>query len=314
MAPSRLLQITAVLCLTVLAVPAALLAQNVPSMVAQVEVNGQPAADVSFAVISDGNLRRLATSGASGLAVIEFGRVPFSPGTRMATFGVSCDDRHEVLFAPSGSVLPAPNEACVRTHLGSVIWGRSDRLEIALGDAPRLMSRTAEAITRAHYGFRAQAGPVLALVGGDELSNLGSGFGGEVLVGYDWAGGLGIGLGLGFVRHGLEGSTSVDESVSRLSVVAEPRYSFGDTEQRARPYVAGRAAWQSLDADDGAGLTTETGWSYGLGAGVDFPVARGLSAGVAAHAARLAISADAPSGTSFDRSGMLFSLGVVIRY
>lgn len=282
-------------------------------MVARVEVNGQPAPDVSFAVISNGNLRRLATSGASGLAVIEFGRVPFSAGTRMATFGVSCNDRHEVLFAPTGAVLPVADEACVRTRLGSVVWGRSDRLEVKLGDAPLLTSRTADAVTRARYGFRAQAGPVVAFAEGDELENIGIGFGGEVLLGYDWAGGLGIGLGLGLARHSLEGSTSVDESLWRWAVIAEPRFTFGAAEQRARPYLAGRAAWQSLDADDGAGLTTETGWSYGLGGGVDFPVAHGLSAGVSAHAARLAVGAEA-SGTDFDRSGMLYSLGVVIRY
>lgn len=306
MAPSRLLQIAAVLCLTA---PAALSAQDVPSMVARVEVNGQPAPDVSFAVISDGNLRRLATSGASGLAVIEFGRVPFSTGTRMATFGVSCDDRHEVLFAPTRAVLPVPDEACVRTRLGSVVWGRSDRLEIMLGDAPHLTSRTADAVVRARYGFRAQAGPVVALAGGDGLENLGTGFGGEVLLGYDLASGLGIGFGFGLARHSLQGSTSVDESLWRWTVVAEPRYTFGGAEQRARPYLAGRAAWQSLDADDGAGLETETAWSYGLGGGIDFPVAHGLSAGVAAYAAYLS-----RDETTFDRSGMLYSLGVAIRY
>ena len=311
MAPSRLLQIAAVLCLIA---PAALPAQDVPSMVARVEVNGEPAPDVSFAVISDGNLRRLATSGESGLAVIEFGRVPVSTGTQMAVFGVSCDDRHEVLFAPTAAVLPAGDEACVRTRLGTIVWGRSDRLEVTLGDAPRVVSRTADTVVRARYGFRAQAGPVVAFVGGDELSNLGTGFGGEVLLGYDVPSGLGIGLGLGLVRHGLEGATSVDESLWRWAVIAEPRYTFGGVDQRTRPYLAGRAAWQSLDADDGAGLTTETGWSYGLGAGVDFPVAHGVSAGVSAHAARLEVGAEAASGTDFDRSGMLYSVGVVIRY
>lgn len=310
MAPSRLLQVVAALCLIV---PATLGAQDVPSMVARVEVDGRPASDVSFAAISDGALRHLATSGASGLAVIEFGRVPFSAGTRMATFAVSCDDRHEVLFAPGGAALPLTDEGCVRTRIGSIVWGRSDRLEVRLGDAPRLTSRTAEEVVQARYGFRVQAGPVVASTGGDELENLGAGFGGEVLLGYDRTSGLGIGLGLGIARHSLEGSTSVDESLWRWSIIAEPRYTFGGAEQRARPYLAGRAAWQSLDADDGAGLTTETGWSYGLGAGVDFPVARGFSVGVAAHAARLAVGAEA-SGTDFNRSGMLYSLGVAIRY
>lgn len=311
MAPSRLLQIAAALSLTV---PAVLPAQEVRSMVARVEVDGRPAPDVSFAAMSGGALRHLATSGASGLAVIEFGRVPFSTGTRMVTFAVRCGDRHEVLFATSRATLPPPDQGCVRTRLGSIVWGRSDRLEVTLGDSPRLTSRTAEAVVQARYGFRAEAGPVVAFAGGDELENLGAGFGGEVLLGYDRTSGLGIGFGLGLVRHSLEGSTSVDESLWRWSVIAEPRYTFASNDQRARPYLAGRAAWQSLDADDGAGLTTETGWSYGVGAGIDFPVARGLSAGVSAHAARLAVGAEAPSGTDFDRSGMLYSLGVVIRY
>jgi len=311
MSPSRLLHSAAVLCLTI---PAALVAQDVPSMVAHVEMNGQPAPDVSFAVISDGNPRPVAISGASGLAVIEFGRVPLRAGTQMAIFAVSCDDRHEILFVPAGASLPVQDEACVRTALGSFVWGRSDRIQITLGHAPRLTSRTAEAVTRARYGFRAQAGPVVAFAGGDELENLGTGYGGEVLLGYDLASGLGIGFGVGLVRHSLEGSTSVDESLSRWAVVAEPRYTFGSAERRTRPYLAGRAGWQSLDADDGAGLATETGWSYGLGAGVDFPVAHGLQVGVSAHAARLEVSAEAPSGTDFDRSGTLYSLGIVIRY
>lgn len=306
MAPSRLLQIAAALGLTV---PAALPAQDVASMVARVEVNGQPAPDVSFAVISDGNLRRLATSGASGLAVIEFDRVPFSTGTRMATFGVSCNDRHEVLFAPGGAPLPLADEACVRTHLGYVVWGRSDRLDVTLGDAPRLASRTAESVVQAGYGFRAQAGPVVAFTGGDGLENLGTGIGAEALLGYDLTSGFGIGLGLGLVRHSLQGSTSVDESLWRLAVIAEPRYTFGASDRRARPYLAGRAAWQSLDAEDGAGLSTETGWSYGLGAGVDFPVYKDFWVNLSGHAARLTREEG-----SFDRSGMLYSVGVAIRY
>ena len=307
MAPSRLLQLAAVLCLTL---PATLPAQDVPSMVARVVIDGRPAPDVSFAAISDGTPRHLATSGASGLAVIEFGRVPVSAGTRMATFGVSCDDRHAVLFATSQATLPRPEEGCVRTRLGSVVWGRSDRLEVVLGDAPRVTSRTAEAVAEARYGFRAQVGPVVAITGGGGLENLGTGFGGEALLGYDRTSGLGIGLGLGLVRHSLQGSTSVDESLWRLAVTVEPRYTFGDAADRhARPYVAGRAAWHSLDAEDGAGLATETGWSYGLGAGVDFPLYKGLSMGLSAHAARLTRE----EGLS-DRSGMLYSLGAAIRY
>jgi hypothetical protein len=282
-------------------------------MLARVEADGRPVADVTFSVVIDGNLRRLATSGSSGLAVIEFNRVPLDAGTRMATFAVSCDDRQEILFARPAATLPVAGEACVRTRLGTVVWGRVDRLLVTLGEAPRLTSRVAEAVVRAQYGFRAQAGPVVAFVGGDEFENVGTGFGGEALLGYDAASGLGIGFGLAVVRHGLQGSSSVDEALWRWAIVAEPRYTFYRPDRTVRPYVAGRAAWQSLDPEAGSGLTTETGWSFGLGAGIDFPLVRGFSMGVSAHAARLSVGAEA-FGTDFDRSGMLYSVGVAIRY
>lgn len=310
MAASRLLLMTTAFCLIL---PPALGAQDVPSMLARVEADGRPIADVTFSVITDGNVRRLATSGSSGLAVIEFGRVPLRTGTRVAAFALSCGDRHEVWFASSAATLPVAGEGCLRTRLGTVVWGRADRLEISLGQTPRLTSRTAEAVVRARYGFRVQAGPVVAFVGGDELENLGTGFGGQVLLGYDAASGLGIGLGLGLVRHDLQGSTSVDESLWRLAVVAEPRYTFTRPSRGVRPYLAGRAAWQSLDPEEGSGLTSENGWSFGLGAGTDIPLVHGFSMDISAHAARLSVSADA-FGKSFDRSGMLYSLGVSLRY
>ena len=310
MAPYRLPLLMTVLCLIA---PVTLGAQDVPSMVARVEADGQPVAEVSFSVITDGQRRRLATSGSSGLAVIEFGRVPIAAGTRMTTVALSCGDRHDVLFAPAAAALPVTDATCTRTNLGSVVWGRADRLNVTLGDAPSMTSRTAAVVVRAQYGFRAQAGPVVALAGGDELENIGTGFGGELLLGYDAPSGLGFGLGLGLVRHGLEGSTSVDESLVRWAVVAEPRYTFYRPDGSARPYVAGRAAWQSLDAEAGSGLATETGWSFGLGAGVDVPLVRGFSMDISAHAARLSVGAEF-SGTDFDRSGMLYSGGVAIRY
>lgn len=310
MACSRLLLLIAILCLTV---PATLAAQGVPSMVARVEADGQPVAGVTFSVVSDGQRRRLATSGSSGLAVIEFGRAPIAAGTRMTTVAVSCDDRHEILFAPAAAALPVIGATCTRTSLGSVVWGRADRLDVTLGETPRVTSRTAAAVVQAQYGFRAQVGPVVAIVGGEELENLGTGFGGEVVLGYDAPSGFGIGVGLALVSHALEGSTTVDESLLRWAVVAEPRYTFYRPDGSVRPYVAGRAAWQSLDPEAGAGLTSENGWSVGLGAGVDVPLVHGLSMDISAHAARLSVGAEA-FGEDFDRSGMLYSAGVAIRY
>jgi hypothetical protein len=310
MAPSRLLLVTTVLCLII---PAKLAAQDVASMVARVEVDGQPMADVTFSVVTGGQIRRLATSGSSGLAVIEFGRVPIAAGTRMTAVAQSCGDRHDVVFARTAAALPVRDASCTRTNLGSIAWGRVDRLEVTLGDSPRLASRAAAAVVQAEYGFRAQAGPVVAFAGGEELDNIGTGFGGEVVLGYDAPSGLGIGLGLGLVRHSLQGSTSVDESLLRWAIVAEPRFTFYRPDRSVRPYVAGRAAWQSLDAAAGSGLSTETGWSFGLGAGVGAPLVHGLSLDFSAHAARLMVGAEA-FGEDFDRSGMLYSVGAALRY
>jgi len=293
--------------------PTFLFAQDVSSMVARVEADGNPVSGVRFAVISGGTQRPLATTGSTGLAVIEFDRVPLDSGTRLAAFVVSCGEHHEVLFARGASDLPLTEDGCERSQVGTVVWGRADRVHVVLGETPRLSSRAAKAVIRAVYGFRAQVGPAVSFVGGDELDNVGTGFGGDLLVGYDFPEGFGIGLGVGLARHDLQGSSSVDEGLWRWAVMAEPRYTFGRAQSHARPYVAARAGWQSLDADDGAGLTTETGWSLGLGGGVVVPVVRGAARDIAVHASRLSLGADL-SGTSFDRSGMLFSVGAALRY
>ncbi len=95
----------------------------------------------------------------------------------------------------------------------------------------------------------------------------------------------------------------------RLGLSAEPRYTFQRPDWSARPYVVARVGWQSLDSEAGSGLSTETGWSFGGGAGVSFPLGLGPSVDLAAHVGRLSVDAE-----GFGRAGMLFDLGAAIRF
>lgn len=306
MAPSRSLSVATALALLL---PGALDGQDVSSMLARVQTDGRPTAEVSFHVYAGGSVRRLAITGSSGLAVIEFERARLGPGTRVSVFAVTCDERNQILFSRSAASLPEPGETCRRERLGEVVWYRTDRLEVVLGESPRMTGRTASSVVRAQSGVRYQAGPVVAFAAGDELANISTGIGAEVLVGYDALSGLGVGLGVALARHGLEG---VDENMWRWAVTAEPRYTFNRPDWTARPYIVVRAAWQSLDSDTGSGLATEKGWSFGGGAGVAFPLWFGLSADVSAHAARLMLDVDGFNDA--DRSGMLFDVGAAIRF
>lgn len=275
-------------------------------MLARVHAGGDPMSGVPFTVLTDRNRRRVATTGSSGLAVVEFDRAPLSAGTRLVAFAVTCDAATEIVLVGSTATLPVAREGCRRDRLGIVVWNRTERLDIALGDPATMTVRTATEVLEARSGFRVQVGPVLALVTGSELENIGTGVGGELVAGYDGAGGLGAGAVVSLVRHSLEG---VDESLLRFGISAEPRYTFHRSEWTARPYVVARVGWQSLDSEAGSGLATETGWSFGGGAGVSVPLGFGPSVDVAAHLARLSVDAE-----GFGRSGLLFDVGAAIRF
>jgi hypothetical protein len=172
-----------------------------------------------------------------------------------------------------------------------------------------MTGRTAPSVAEVRSGWRFQADGSVAVVTGDELSNTNTGLGGEMLGGYDATNGWGIGAGVAFHRHGLEG---VDEKLSRVSAMVEPRYTLIRADWTARPYFALRGAREWLDADDGAGLVTETGWSYGAGAGIAVPAIGPVGVDVHVHAARLAVSAK--DFDNSDRSGWLFTVGAGLRF
>ena len=67
-----------------------------------------------------------------------------------------------------------------------------------------------------------------------------------------------------------------------------------------------------LDAEEGAGLSTETGWSFGAGVGVAFPVAGPVGVDLSAHARRLSVSVKDVADS--DRGGWLFSVGAGVRF
>jgi len=292
-----------------LLVPAGLPAQDVPSLLVRVRDGGAPAPGLEVALYRGGQRRLLATTGASGLAVVEFARAPVQPGMRLAVFTVICGDRGEIALTRSANSIPRGGAACERSHLGSIIWSSTERLDVTLGDAPRMAGQTAPSVVDVRSGWRVQGVGSAAFVSGDELGNTETGLGGELLIGFDTADGWGLGAGFAFHRHGLAG---VDENLSRYSAVLEPCYTVIRPDWNARPYVATRLTREWLDAEDGAGLSTETGWSFGAGLGVAFPIAGPVSVDLSAHAARLSVSvADFPDS---DRGGWLFTLGAGVRF
>lgn len=289
--------------------PVGLPAQEVPSLLVRVRDGGAPAAGLEVALYRGGQRRLLATTGASGLAVVEFARAPVQSGMRLAVFTVICAEKGEIALTRSANSLPPEEAACERSHLGSVVWSRTERLDVTLGDTPRMAGQTAPSVVEVRSGWRVHGVGSAALVSGDELSLTETGLGVELLIGFDTADGWGLGAGFAFHRHGLAG---VDETLSRYTAVLEPRYTVIRPDWNARPYVATRVTREWLDAEDGAGLSTETGWSFGAGLGVAFPIAGPVSVDLSAHAARLSVSvADVPDS---NRGGWLITLGAGVRF
>lgn len=175
-----------------------------------------------------------------------------------------------------------------------------------------MRTTTASAVVETRSGFRAQLGAIGTIVGGgddpqnDIAANVGSGAGAEILLGIDLESGPGIGLAVSGSRHGLEG---VDEALWRWAFALEPRYTILRPDWRARPYLAARIGRQVLDAESGSGLATETGWSFGGGAGIVFPFIVGSEFDVSLRFERLSVSAD-----GFDRSGSLFTFGGAVKF
>lgn len=289
--------------------PGALPAQDIPSLLVRVRDAGSPVPGLELTLHRGGQRRLLATTGTSGLAVVEFGRVPVAPGTRLAVFTVVCPGHREIALTRSVNSLPPDATDCERSHLGSIVWSRTERLDVTLGESPSMAGRTASAVVQVRSGLRVQAVGSAAFVSGDELSNTETGLGGELLVGFDASEGWGLGAGFAFHRHGLVG---VDENLTRISAILEPRYTVIRPDWTARPYFATRLTREWLDADDGAGLASETGWSFGAGVGVAFPVAGPVGVDLAAHASRLSVSVKDVDNSH--RGGWLFSVGAGIRF
>jgi len=299
---------TAILALTVLGLflPPHLYGQDVASMVVRVHVNGKPLSGVPVVAFMNGDRRLLATTAESGLAVVELGRSRLVVGSRVSAFAIQCDMEIEVVLTPAGGSLPIATDTCDRTNLGSLAWGRDARLVVKLGDAPAMQVNASDRVTRQQTGFRIQVGPVISAPGGDELDGLNSGLGGELQFGVDGDSGLGLGAGMGFTSHGLEGS---DESMSHWSIFAEPRYTFNAARPGAHPYVAGRGAYTKFSPESGSGLLSETGWSFGGGVGVAFPVSGSTMLDVWVRI--MAISVDTEG---FDRSGSDLRAGASLRF
>ncbi len=299
---------TSIFALAALALllPQVLHGQAVGSMVVRVHEHGEPVAGVSVVSFVQGNRRVLATTAASGLAVVDIGGSRLVVGSSVLAFAIRCDESTEVMLIPAGASLPVATDACDRVSLGSMTWGREARLVVALGDKPAMRVTASESVRDAQIGFRIQAGPVASVPGGDELDGVNSGFGGEIQLGMDGSAGLGLGAGLGFTSHDLEGA---DESMSHWSIFAEPRYTFSATRPGAHPYLAGRIAYTVFDPESGSGLLSEKGWSFGGGAGVVFPAFGPMMIDLWTRISVLSVGVE-----GFDRSGSDWRAGASLRF
>lgn len=298
-----------VLATLALILPQVLRGQDVASMVVRVHANGQPVAGVSVIAFVQGNRRVLATTAASGLAIVDIGGSRLVVGSSVSAFAVRCNEVTEVMLIPAGASLPVTTDACDRVSLGSLAWGRDARLVVSLGDAPTMRVTASEAVQHAQTGFRVQAGPVVSILGGGDLDGLDSGFGGEIQFGVDGAGGFGLGAGVGLTSHDLEGA---DESMIHWSIFTEPRYTFNAARPGAHFYVAGRVAYTVFDPESGSGLLTETGWSFGGGAGVLFPAFGPTKIDLWARIS--AVSVDVAGFSDSDRSGSDIRAGASLRF
>lgn len=312
MVPSRSTRYLAGLLMwpaALLVAPDAVAAQESSTMLVRVQSAGQPVPGVEFSVQVDGSRRVLATSGASGLAVVDFVRAPFSTRSRVSVHVVTCGDTPSVLFVAAGGPVPVTAPECVSADAGSVVWYRTERSVLTLTNPPTLSSTTAARVTESRTGLRIQAGPAASLVLGSDLDEIGAGIGGEAQVGLDFEGGFGLGLALSLARHDVEG---LDESLYRWAIVLEPRYYFDRATSRSRPYVAAQLGRQIFDYQSGAGLLTEKGWSYGAGGGIVFPLVYDLQFDLGAQFAFVSVGV-----SGFDlpnRSGSLLELVGSLRF
>lgn len=275
-------------------------------MVVRVHQNGSPKADVQVQDFVNGDLRVLAVTAPSGLAVVEAARSRLELGSWAAAFAVTCNGSSVVLFVPEGGDLPVSTDRCDRSALGTLNWGAEERLVVALGDNPDMEVMAAEAQRTSGQGLRFQAGPVLSVPGGSELNGLNSGIGGELQVGSDWPSGFGIGGGAGLTTHDLEGA---DESLTHWNLFVEPRLTFNADRPGARPYVAGRVSYSILDAGSGAGLLTEKGWGFGGGVGILVPVAGSVMLDLWTRVVAVSLDAEGLS-----RSGVEWRSGGSLRF
>ncbi len=289
-----------------LSLPSEVRGQDIASMVVRVQADGGPVADVPVVVFQQGDRRVLATTEASGLAVVDLGRSRLLAGSSVSAYSAQCAESIEVMLVPAGGDLPVMGDACSLTALGSLTWGQDERLLVVLGEEPAMRATASEQVRTSGTGFRFQIGPVVSAPSGSELSGISSGFGGELQLGADGASGLGAGAGVGYTQHSLTGA---DESMSHLSVFVEPRFSFNMDRPGVRPYVAGRVGYVVFDPEAGAGLLKETGLAFGGGAGLVFPAIGSTMVDLWTRLTAVNVDVD-----GFDRSGVDWRLGGSLRF
>ncbi len=287
------------------------------TLIVRVENAGVPVVGVDVSVLAQRTRRIVGTTGIGGVVAVDQLPIEIASGTRVSTEILECGDEASVLLVPLSEVVVTLPADCARRSVGTFFWGQVERIVVRVdGDQVSIEQLQSKAVTSRLSGLRLSVqGLFTTLSGFDTLggdSEFGSGFGGDVRVVYLWPSGIGLGGGGSLTLHDVSG---VDENMWKWSAFAEPRYTFFLGSSKLRPHVLARVSynWFSYESTQSGqpGGIDQSGWGFGGGAGIHYPIAGwlGLEMGLYYGALSMAFS-----GYDESRSGSEFQITAGLRF
>lgn len=287
------------------------------TLIVRVENAGVSVVGVDVSVLAQRSVRVVGTTGVGGVVAIDQLPIEIDSGTRVSTEILECGDDASVLLVPQTAVVVTLPEDCSRRSVGNFFWGQVERIVVRVdGDQASIEQLQSKSVTSRLTGWRLSVnGLFTTLSGFDTLggdSEFGSGFGGTVRVFYLWPNGLGLGGGGSLTLHDVNG---VDENMWNWSAFAEPRYTFFLGSSRIRPHVLARVSynWFSYESTQSGqpGGIDQSGWGFGGGAGVHYPIAGWVGLELGLYYGALSMSF---SGYDESRSGSDFQISAGLRF
>ncbi len=286
---------------TSLLLPGAVSAQQraTGTLILRVEESGLPAAGVGVSVFTQRVGRQVGVTGASGLAQVDQLAIDIPKGRRVVAHVLRCPDRTVVYLVPETERIDAIPADCEHLEAGSFFWGQTERVVVSVdGGRATVQETRAEDLDEKLSGLRVTASALYTSLLGEDFDDERNGFGGDVTVFHLWKSGLGIGLGGNVTTHDV---TGIDESLWKWSLYLEPRYTLYFHRSKFRPHVFGRVSHNWFAYENGARLS-ESGWGFGGGLGVAYPLLKWMAVDVGVYYGVLSMDTDF-EGQTYTRSG-----------